>query len=469
MTSSEKEHLRGQDDNYHFIFEQATDAIMVTDFRGNFKNVNSTFCSLFGYSKEELLHMNIRQLLDAEHLLQNPMRFDLLEKGVNVFNERKMVDRNGSIVYVEANVKKFTDSLVLCIARNISERKRVEQTLQKSEANLHTIFDNTDTIYFLMDNDLRIISWNHRAEHFAKMQLGRAVRTGEYIADYFGDEKRHLLSSNMAAALNGQTVGYEINYQQKDGWRNWYQVRMFPISRGDQHTYGLITAISNITETKLLERRLLDQKIQEQKKIIRAVLNAQEVERNKLGQELHDNISQILASVKICIDAMINDESMRPELLERTKEFVDTAIKEIRLLSKEQVTPRRKFDLKEAIEELIDSLNEHANTDTKFQFNVDSALQMEEDLKLNIYRIVQEQVNNILKYASAKEASISIHESAGDFVVMISDDGKGFDPKMKRRGIGISNMINRVESYNGQVKIDSHPGEGSKIEIRIPY
>src|SRR4029078_9792082 len=98
MRSADNEHIRETDDNYHFIFEQATDPIMVTDFSGNFKNVNSTFCSLFGYSKEELLQMNIMQLLDEEHLVQNPIRFDLLAQGVNIFSERKMVDRKGNVI-----------------------------------------------------------------------------------------------------------------------------------------------------------------------------------------------------------------------------------------------------------------------------------------------------------------------------------------------------------------------------------
>src|SRR5258705_12345581 len=89
-------------ENYHFLFEQATDAIMVTDFEGNFKNVNSSLCAMFGYSKEELFHLNVRDLLDTEHIKSKPLRFDLLAGGMSIFNERKMVHKNGTIIYVEA-------------------------------------------------------------------------------------------------------------------------------------------------------------------------------------------------------------------------------------------------------------------------------------------------------------------------------------------------------------------------------
>src|SRR6185436_16003553 len=125
-------------ENYHFLFEQATDAIMVTDFEGTFKNANSSLCSMFGYTREELLQLNVRALLDPEHIKANPLRFDLLAKGENVFNERKMVHKDGTIIYVEANAKKFMDDRILVIARDITQRKEVEQVLQKSEANLHT-------------------------------------------------------------------------------------------------------------------------------------------------------------------------------------------------------------------------------------------------------------------------------------------------------------------------------------------
>jgi Signal transduction histidine kinase len=91
---------------------------------------------------------------------------------------------------------------------------------------------------------------------------------------------------------------------------------MFPISKGDTNIYGLMLAVSDITEEKLLEQELLDQKIQEQKKIIRAVLHAQEIERNRIGQELHDNVNQLLTTTKLYLG-----------LLEKNQEYNKTWLK----------------------------------------------------------------------------------------------------------------------------------------------
>ncbi len=90
-------------------------------------------------------------------------------------------------------------------------------------------------------------------------------------------------------------------------------------------------------------------------------------------------------------------------------------------------------------------------------------------MKLNIYRIVQEQVNNILKHATASYAAISIENENNAIQISLVDDGKGFDFFAKRRGIGISNIINRAESYNGEVHVESSPGNGCRMEIRIPH
>jgi PAS domain S-box-containing protein len=463
-----KQQNPGCNENYHFLFEQATDAIMVTDFNGNFKNVNSSLCAMFGYSKEELLELNVRALLDPEHLKTQPLRFDLLAAGEIVFSERKMVHKDGTVIYVEANAKKFMDDRILVIARDITERKKVEAVLKKSEANLHTIFDTTDTIYVLMDHDLRIISYNPRAFTFAKNELGHSIEISEYFLDYFSPEKQPLLLFYMKEVLTGKHINYEVSYPQPDGSFNWYHVRMFPISKGDNNIYGLMLAVSDISEKKLLEQKLLDQKVQEQKKIIRAVLQAQEVQINKIGQELHDNINQILTTIKLYLGMAERNEASRIDRIQKSKEFIDIAIREIRLLSRQQVTPQKIFDIKELVEELIKDLNENTHQGTKFHCRLATHLSIDEDLKLNIYRIIQEQISNILKYAAASQATISINENNGIIYVSVIDNGKGFDPAIKRKGIGISNIINRIESYNGEVILESSPGKGCKLEIRIP-
>jgi PAS domain S-box-containing protein len=455
-------------ENHCALFEQATDAIMITDFKGNFKDVNSSLCALFGYTKEELLQINVRTLLDEEHLANHPLRFDLLAKGVNIFNERKMVHKSGAVIYMEANVKKVMDDRIMVITRDITERKKAEQVLQKSEANLHTIFDTTDTIYVLIDTHFRIISYNPRAADFVRIEFSHEIEISEYFLDYFPPAKQQLLENYMHEVLSGKSKNYEACYHQPGGLVNWYYVRMFPISRGNGPIYGIMYAVSDITEKKLLEDELVARKVQEQKNIIRAVLKAQEIERNKLSQELHDNVNQILACVRLYLNMIEKDPSVRKDLITKSKELIELAVGEIRLLCKEQVMPPKTFNLRKLINELICNMNANSKTGTKFRSDVAIHLEIDEDLKLNIYRIVQEQINNILKHSGASEAYVGICAVEKNISVMITDNGRGFDPEIKRKGIGIINMINRVESYNGHLVIDSNQQEGCRIKIIIP-
>ena len=166
---------------------------------------------------------------------------------------------------------------------------------------------------------------------------------------------------------------------------------------------------------------------------------------------------------------MDKDQTKRDDLLEKSKGYLNSVIEEIRLISRQQVTPQKTINIKELIEELTKRLNESTGTGTKFQCRVCGHLAIDEELKLNIYRIVQEQTNNILKYAAATQATITINENKGTIYLSIIDNGKGFDPLVKRNGVGISNIINRIESYNGEVILESSPGNGCKLEIRIPY
>jgi two-component system, NarL family, sensor histidine kinase UhpB len=204
----------------------------------------------------------------------------------------------------------------------------------------------------------------------------------------------------------------------------------------------------------------------EQKNIIKAVLKAQEAERNRIGLELHDNVNQILVSARLYIDSIERNPRIRKMLITNATEHIDLAIAEIRAIGKRQVIPPKGFNLKDWIDELVLDMNER--TATTFISIVPADLAIDDDLKLHIYRIVQEQIMNILKHACASAARITIFTADRALVVKITDDGKGFNPLVKRKGIGISNMINRVELFNGEVLIDSNPGQGCNIEIRIP-
>jgi PAS domain S-box-containing protein len=365
--------------------------------------------------------------------------------------------------------RKLIDMLADMLKIHFNRREGIE-ALQKSEANLHTIFDTTDTFYALLDVNFQLIAFNHQAYDFSVRELKRPFVLNINFSDFFPEDRRDRVATNMKKVMQGTDVSYEISYTQPDGKLNWYYVRMFPITNAQKLVFGMMVAVSDITEKKRLEQEILDQKVQEQKAVIRAILIGEEKERNKIGQELHDNINQILAGTKLYLSMArrAKEKEGQENIINESMGLIDSAIEEIRTLSKAKVTPMKKINLEELLQQLVDGLAGKVNFKIGFVYKGADQF-IEDDLKLNIYRIIQEKLNNIIKHAMAKNASVYVEASPQGIYVQVKDDGKGFEPDMKKKGIGLANMINRVESFNGTITINSSPGNGCSMELNIPF
>jgi signal transduction histidine kinase len=271
----------------------------------------------------------------------------------------------------------------------------------------------------------------------------------------------------------GDSWSGEILAKKKDGSIFPAFLTDSPIRNQQGEMTGIIGVSTDISERKKteqelieMEQRILNQKIQEQKKITRAVIIAQEQERNYIGRELHDNINQLLAGTKLYLGMAAKNTQNIKETIMYCIELIDNSIEEIRLLSSRHVTPLKNVDLEKLIENLIDNLNKATSIKTVLMYKITNPLN--DDLKLNIYRIIQEQTNNIIKHSSAQNVTITIEELNNMINMKVTDDGKGFDITKERSGIGISNIINRVETFNGKFKIESSVGNGCKIWVSLP-
>ncbi|HEY4064871.1 MAG TPA: response regulator [Puia sp.] len=233
---------------------------------------------------------------------------------------------------------------------------------------------------------------------------------------------------------------------------------------------ALLVLAMDITEKRRAEEELARQTDLQQKLITQTSILVQEREREEIGKELHDNINQILAAAKLYLDIAIKEsEDTSPEALLRSHENLNLAMEEIRQLSQSLVAPSLGgVSLDKALRKLIDNLpltsSLQLDLDTKgYQEDVD-----DENIKLTCYRIVQVQLNNIIKHARAKRATIQLKKTPSALELAIRDDGIGFNTNKKNQGIGLRNIKNRVGFYNGSVTIDSEPDRGCILTITIP-
>jgi PAS domain S-box-containing protein len=352
---------------------------------------------------------------------------------------------------------------------NITEQKKGEQALQA------TLKDLSDYKIALDESAIVSITDQHGAISYVN---GNFCKISKYKDKELLGKDHKIINSgfhdkaffkNLWATISGGDIWRsEVKNKARDGSFYWVDTTIVPFLNNKGKPFQYVAINKDLTEKKLLEQEIQEQKIQEHKKIIRAMLKAQEKERNHIGQELHDNINQILASTKLYLGMAGYKNEQLKELVKYPMEMIDNSIAEIRLLSSRYVTPEKNIHLVDLIQTLMDNLQANAGITAVFRCNADNDA-MDDDLKLNIYRIIQEQVNNIVKHAGAKKVSVSITTGKHEIIIEINDDGKGFNLKDKRKGIGISNMTSRIESFNGKILINSSPGNGCKICATIPY
>jgi two-component system sensor histidine kinase UhpB len=363
----------------------------------------------------------------------------------------------------------FDEKLLGRAIRYSLERLRNLQHLRESEERYRELFNSNPmpmwvfdakTFRFLEANSAAVQHYGYAYDEFLQMTLAEIRIDGDL-------EELRTEAEAMGNSRDGMRKGIR-QHRKKNGTIIFVDTTWHSIRYKDRP--ALLLLANDITERILLEKELSEQRLTRQRQITEAVIVAQEKERTEIGKELHDNVNQILGASNLYINTAMTDDELRQELLERSMELVSKAINEIRKISKSLITPGlREIGLIESIEDIIDDIQTasgHLAIELDLQ-NI-SEEQIEDRRKLTVFRIVQEQLNNIVKHARATRVLIRLSVEYGHIVVTITDNGVGFDVSRHRKGVGITNIISRAELFNGKVEIQSQPGEGCTLTVSLP-
>lgn len=169
------------------------------------------------------------------------------------------------------------------------------------------------------------------------------------------------------------------------------------------------------------------------------------------------------------LDMALTEKDISEELMLKSHENISTAIEEIRILSKSLVPPSLgDIGLKESISEMVENLNISQKINIRLKMTGLSNDLLPGNMQLMVFRIIQEQISNIMKHSKATEAEIKLSVRRNVLHVSITDNGIGFDPKKRVKGIGLMNITSRTEVHNGNVEVISAPGKGCELKISIP-
>ena len=469
------EHLRVSNERFNTVVKATNDAIWDWDIATNkVFMVGDTYKQLFGYDivnayPPEDLWESIIHPQDKERVLEKlsaVMREGTASKWEDEYRLKKS---NGEYAYVHDRgyIIYSPDQRpirMIGAIQDITVRKRSEEIILASEEKYRQIFYKNPYPTWIFDLDtLRIVEVNDAAMEkygFDKTEFYQLTMKDLHLdgeAELFLESVRH-----PGVATGGERqLWHHLN---RSG-----AVIIVEITSHNIDYFGKLcmqVIVNDVTERVRLEKELALQQRLKQQQITEVVLGAQERERFELGQELHDNINQILATSKLYLDVAIEEREPRIELLAKSRNNISMAIEEIRRLSKELITPSlNDLGLIQSIKELIRSIQMVKKMKIRLTISGLDENALLPEQKINVYRIIQEQLNNILKHAQASSVSIELNKQREQIRLCVEDDGKGFDPRMRRNGVGISNIMSRAELYNGKVEIDSSPGKGCKLEV----
>ena len=475
--------LAKSEKKYRTLFYKSPLPIFLYDFKSlRFIDVNEAAILHYGYTRDEFLAMTIQDIRPKEDI--PALMEDVAQVRQNSNRTRhstwRHLKKNGDTLIVEITAHSFTyDGRMARIVivnditqKTIMEQKLLDNQMKLNEAQAIGHLGNWD-----VDLQKMLHTWSDELYKIFGLEKMLTEPSVDLFLSFIHPEDKAMAESLIQEALHDFkeakldfrfiTSTGEIRYGYIE-WRFVYGADNVPV-----RIFGILQDITERREaeesSKQLESQIKEQKIQQQKKISKAIIKAQEKQKNFIAQELHDNISQILFSAKLHLGVAGRRNETVKELIKDPIEQISKAMDEIHLLSQNLVTPLKDVDLKEIITNLINKINRDTGNSLDIHFSYAIKLEFSDDLKLNIYRIIQEQLQNIVKHADAKNVTIALEIIERNISITVEDDGLGFDVKQKRKGLGISNIMHRAEAFNGRVEIHSKKGEGSRIVVTIPY
>ncbi|MCE3296862.1 MAG: histidine kinase [Crocinitomicaceae bacterium] len=234
-------------------------------------------------------------------------------------------------------------------------------------------------------------------------------------------------------------------------------------------TGGILVIFAAVVTLAFFRIKTLRARNKARLELISASLDAEERERLRISQELHDDLGGILGMSRMLFSN--TKKILRPqaeELYDRIDQLLVMANTRSRAISHELFSPTLKtFGLVKALEEHLDNMR-FANPEMKLTLETGPELELDPLLELNLFRISQELLNNSLKYAAASNIGINIEKRGGFLYFSYSDDGKGFDPVKIKKGVGLNSIDSRIQRFEGQSSVKTAPGKGFTLNIRVP-
>lgn len=217
-------------------------------------------------------------------------------------------------------------------------------------------------------------------------------------------------------------------------------------------------------------KQLQEVQITQQKELLSAVIDSQEIERKRIGQDLHDEIGGTLSAIKLMLNSLKNKLAPnQEEVIFDAKQLIDKMIVDVRNISHDLSPPGLAvFGLVATVESFVNLINKTGEIKILFTDEV-TAVDLPENTALALFRIITQLVDNTIKHAKASEIAILFKQTADELKICYKDNGTGFNLKVlaERGGIGMQNIQSRLQMINAKYEINTKPSDGFSMIIVV--
>lgn len=479
-----EENMKKSEEFYRTLIADSLDGMILLDKEGTISFSSPSIKNVLGYEVDEIVGRNAFEFVHPDDLLwaANSFEKEVVENPLVKFIVVRVKTKAGNWQWCMARghnmLKNPSVNSIVVYLHDDTLRKQASEALKESEKRFRNLIRDLQIGVFMADKEGKIMLCNRA---FSKMMsIPEDVLTGLTLPDFINDsvidengtyipvEKRPLNRSLISKeAVKDSVIGI-IHPLTRE--RLWMMVNAEPVFDENGHLLHVINSVLDITERKKLENKLVFEQIGHQRQLTQATLDGQEAERKEIGKELHDNIGQQLTTIKLFLDlAKSTADDTTNEMVSMALKGVGDVINEIRAISRSLIpSTLQDLGLVESIGELIDSISRAQLMEIVFdhmEFNEDA---LPENQKLTLFRIVQEQLNNIVKHSAASNVLITLVTNDKGITLEVKDDGIGFNPEKIKRGLGFINIANRAELFGGKKQVITGPGQGCVLKVCFP-
>ncbi|MCZ8515263.1 PAS domain-containing sensor histidine kinase [Paenibacillus filicis] len=328
----------------------------------------------------------------------------------------------------------------------LSLQQLAELKIALDESSIVAVTDRRGLIRYVNDKFCEISKYEHDE------LLGRDHRIINS-----GYHSKEFMQNLWQTISMGRIWRGEIKNRAKDGSYYWVNTTIVPLIGEDEKPYQYLAVRNEVTQLKQAEEEL--------QQLMTKMMHIQEEERRRFSRELHDGIGQSLFSLIIQLDRVMqeipNDE------IRQIRENVTGIIEDVRGLAWE-LRPSVLDDLGvvPAIRTYLESYSSHYGIHIRFDNTLRKRLGLQEETA--IYRVIQEALTNVAKYANVTEATVTLHETVYGIEARIEDHGRGFVRNKLAQGVGLFSMEERARAVGGSLEVVSTPDSGTTVRLILP-